>query len=46
MGHVIKVKGYTLKEGKLIKKPVYRDVSARLRALHSKKTKVVKRGVS
>ena len=38
------VKGYTLtKDGKLIKRQVFADVSARIRAKKSKKVKVVKR---
>ena len=44
MTHKFKIKGFKLKDGKLVKSNAYKDVSARLRERGSKKVRVVRRG--
>ena len=43
-GHRIHLKGYKVKDGKVIRDPKRLDVSARLRERGSKKVRVVKKG--
>lgn len=42
----IPIKGYVLKDGKLVKTSSHLDVSARLRQRGSKRVRVVKRGTT
>lgn len=43
-GHKPQIKGYKLKDGKLVKDEKRLDVSARLRQRNSKKVRVTRRG--
>jgi hypothetical protein len=46
MTRVIQIKGYRIKDGKLVKISTARDVSAKLRERGSKKVRVVRKGVA
>ena len=43
-GHAIQIKGYRMKDGKLIRCNKHKDVSARLREASSKKITVKRKG--
>jgi len=45
-GHAIPIKGYRLKDGRLIKCNKHKDVSARLRERGSKKITVKRKGAA
>lgn len=40
----IALKGFAIKDGKIVKKPRHQDVSARIRQKKSKRVRVAKRG--
>jgi hypothetical protein len=46
MAHKIAVKGYVLKDGRLVKKPTYSSVSQKIKAAKSKKIRVAKPVIS
>jgi hypothetical protein len=46
MAHKIAVKGYVLKDGRLVKKPTYSSVSQKLKQKKSKRVRVAKPVIS
>lgn len=44
MTHKVRIPGYEFKDGKIVRKKSYLDVSAKLRQKGSKKVRVVRRG--